>query len=328
MMITTRLLYAFALAIAIGVRVALTGADDVRLPRVAELYFGDKPSAAYFQNGFRDGLRELGYVDGRNIVLLTAYAEGSNERLQRFVEEFVAQKVDVLFINVKAVPLAKKLTSTIPIVSAGFVDPVAEGHAASLAKPGGNITGVSWQSPDATAKRLELTRELVPRLKRVAILVDPTDPSSMVDGRAFHVAASQAGIMVRDVAVTDRSDFAAVLGALKAAHPSALVTMDIPAVSTKRVELTRFAIDNRLPFISEGKHWAEAGALLAYGPSGAALYKRAAHQIDRILKGAKPGDLPIEQPTTFELIVNLKTAKALGMEVPESILLRADEVIR
>src|SRR5262249_40398381 len=160
-----------------------------RIPKVGELYYGDKAGVAYFQNGFRDGLRDLGYVEGRNIVLVTGYAEGSTERLREYIREFVAQKVDVMFINVKAVPMAKQLTSTIPIVSAGFNDPVAEGHADTLAHPGRNITGVSWQSPDADAKRLQIAMELVPGLKRVATLVDPNDPSSLVEIRAFRQAA-------------------------------------------------------------------------------------------------------------------------------------------
>src|SRR5262249_40117637 len=254
--------------------------------------------------------------NGQNIVLLTRYADGSNERLQAFVSEFITHQVNVMFINVKAVPIAKKLTSTIPIVCGGFVDPVAEGHVKSLARPGGNITGVSWQSPDASAKRLELARELIPKLKRVAILTDPGDPSVMVDAKAFQGAASLAGIGVLDITVTGGSDFGAVLKTLRAERPNALITMDVPAVATKRVELARFALENHMPFISERKHWAQAGALLTYGPSGYALYKRAAYYVDKILKGINPRDLPIEQATTFELVVNLKTARGLGIRIP------------
>jgi putative ABC transport system substrate-binding protein len=317
-----------ALGILIGLRVAAGVAAEARVPRVGELYFGDKANVAYFQNGFRDGLRELGYVDGRNIVLITGYAEGSPERLREFVVRFVAQNVDVMFLNVTAVPMATRLTSTIPIVSAGFNDPVAEGHAETLARPGKNVTGVSWQSSEATAKRLQLAMQLVPGLKRVATFVDPNDPSTVVEVRAFREAARRSGVRVVEIPVSGKADFERVLATLKSERPQALVTADTPAMSAQKSEIARFAIENHLPFICEGKVWADYGALLTYGASGTALYKRAAYYVDKILKGAKPGDLPIEQPTTFELVVNLKTAKALQIGIPESILLNADEVIR
>ncbi len=317
------------LAVAAGATGALAAPDDARQPpRVGELYFGNVSGAAYGYNGFREGLRELGYVDGQNIVLITRFANGDPERLKEFVVEFVALKVDAMFINIKAVPTAKRLTSTIPIVSAGFADPVAEGLVHSLAQPGGNITGVSWQSNDVSGKRLQLAMEVVPGLKHVAVLVDPQDPSIMVEARALHGAAGRAGIRVSDVPVQGDSDFGTALTTIRSVRPNALIAVDLPALATRREQLSRFAIENRLPFISEGRHWAEVGALLTYGPSGSALFKRAAYYVDRILKGVKPADLPIEQPTTFELVINLKTAKALGISIPESMLLRADAVIR
>lgn len=170
--------------------------------------------------------------------------------------------------------------------------------------------------------------ELVPGLKRVATLVDPNDPSSLAEVRAFRQAAESAGVKLLEISVSGRSDFYRIAASLKSERPQALVTADLPAMSTRRTDIARSAIASHLPFISEGKVWATDGALLTYGPSGTALYKRAAYYVDKILKGAKAGDLPIEQPTNFELIVNLRTAKAVGIRLPESILVNADEVIR
>ena len=309
--------------------VRFSASQDVRkLPSVGELYFGNASSAADFQNGFREGLRERGYVNGQNIILITRFADGDTKQLLQTTAEFVALKVNVMFINVKAVPTAKKLTSTIPIVSAGFIDPVAEGLVQSLAHPGGNVTGVSWQSRDASAKRLQLALEIFPRLKHLAVITDPDDPSVVLDAKTLHETANHAGIRVSDISVRGESDFNTALAAIKAARPEAPITSDARRSLPNGSSSARLAIENRIIFISEGRHWGDAGALLAYGPSGREMFRRAADYVDKILKGAKPADLPIEQPTKFELVVNLRTAKALGITIPQSILLRADEVIR
>ncbi len=190
------------------------------LPSVGELYFGNPTSAAYYRNAFREGLRELSYVEGRNIRLITRYAEGDPTKLRKIVEEFVALRVDAMFLNAKAVPFAKKMTSTIPIVSAGFADPVGEDLAQSLGAPGGNVTGLSWQSLDASEKRLQLALEIVPTLKRVAVLTDPDDPGIALDAKAIQRIASTVGVKVIEIPIRGASDFAAALAKLKAQRPS------------------------------------------------------------------------------------------------------------
>ena len=216
----------------------------------------------------------------------------------------------------------------IPIVSAAFYDPVAEGFANSLARPGGNVTGMSWQSPETSGKRLELTMEVLPGLRRVALLFDPGDPGAVLDANAVRSAATTAGVSITLFEVNESRTFDGMLAAIESDRPRALILVHSPLTVHYRERMVRFAINRRLPLISEGRDFAEAGALLTYGPSIVDMFRRGAGYVDKILKGAKPGDLPIEQPTKFELVVNLKTAKALGITIPQSILVRADEVIR
>ena len=305
-----------------------TAQDRQRPARIGELWFQDAAGAEPYHRAFRDGMQALGHVEGRNVTYITRHADGNSVRFPSLVAELIAAKVDVLFITYSAVPVAMHATNTIPIVSAAFYDPVAEGLVKSLARPGGNVTGMSWQSPETSGKRLELIMEVLPGLRRVALIFDPSDPGAVLDANAVRSAAANAGVRVAAFEVNDSRALDDALPAIESDRPKALILIHSALSVNYRERIVRFAIDRRLPLISEGRDFAEAGALLTYGPSIADMFRRGAVYVDKILKGAKPGDLPIEQPTKFELVVNLKTAKALGITIPQSILLRADEVIR
>ena len=305
-----------------------TAQDRQRPARVGQIWFQDPAGAEPYHRAFRDGMQELGFVDGKNVTYITRYADGNADRLPSLVAELIAAKVDVLYVTGKAVATAKTATSTIPIVSAAFYDPVAEGFVKSLARPGGNVTGMSWQTPETSGKRLELAMEVVPGLRRIGVLFDPNDPGAVLDANAVRSAAANAGVRVAAFEVNDSRALDAKLAAIESDKPNALILIHSPLTVHYRERIVRFAIDQRLPLVSEGRDFADAGALLTYGPSITDMFRRGAGYVGKILKGAKPGDLPIEQPTKFELVVNLKTAKALGIKIPESILLRADEVIK
>jgi putative ABC transport system substrate-binding protein len=319
-----------------GLVVCLTAASTTiataqvrqRPARIGQIWFQDAAGAEPYHRAFRDGMQELGYIEGRNVTYITRYAEGSSDRLPSLVAEMIDADVDVLYITPKAVPAAKQATTTIPIVSAAFYDPVAEGFANSLARPGGNVTGISWQSLETSGKRLELTMELMPGLKRVGVLYDPNDSGAVLDAKAVRSAAVNSGIRISALEVNDTRGLDATLAATDKDRLKALILIHSPLTVHHRERIVRFAIERRLPLVSEGRDMAEAGALLTYGPSIVDMFRRGAGYVDKILKGMKPRDLPIEQPTKFELVVNLKTAKALGITIPQSILVRADEVIR
>ena len=233
-----------------------------------------------------------------------------------------------MFVGSRAIQQASRATKTIPLVSAGFSDPIAEGIAVSLARPGGNFTGISWQSFDASGKRLQLVLEILPKLNRVALLFDSSDKMALVEVQGTRAAAASINCAVREFGVRDSADFDRVFAAIKNDAPPALIITHSPLMVQNHERILRFVADNKLPVVTESSDFTEQGVLLSFGPHPYKGFKRAAYYVDRILKGAKPGDLPIEQPTVFELVVNLKTAKALGIKIPESILLRADEVIR
>jgi len=301
---------------------------EPKVPKIGELWFPDPSNAAPYQTAFRKGLTELGYVDQQNLVIVTRYANGDPSRLPGLVAELIALKVDVMFLAPRALQVAQQATKTVPIVSAGFTDPVAEGFAVSLARPGGNMTGLSWQSNDSSAKRLQLAQEVIPRLHKVALLFDAVDRTAYDEAEASRLAASHARIGSQLFGIRSAGELDATLAAMKKARPQIIIMTLSGLTAFLRERILTFAAVTNLPVISEGRDSAEAGCLLSYGPQTFDLWRRAAVYVDKILKGAKPGDLPIEQPTKFELVVNLKTAKALGVTIPEPILLRADEVIR
>jgi len=302
-----------------------------RIWRIGLLDYGSPdPARLAWWRAFQDRLRELGYVEGQNVVFQPRWGNGQVSRLQGVVTELVAAKVDILVTAGNPATLAAKQgTSSIPIVTATGPDPVELGLAASLARPGGNVTGMTSISSELSAKRLELLKELIPRVSRVAALWDRAARGSALAARDTEVAARSLGIALQSVAVRpDPRDYDAAFVAIKRAGAGAVIVVQSAAFFSSHQRIADLALTHRLPSASGSKEYAEAGGLITYGADFPDLFRRAAVFVDKILKGAKPGDLPVEQPTTFELIINLKTAKALGLTIPQSLLVRADQIIQ
>jgi putative ABC transport system substrate-binding protein len=277
---------------------------------------------------FRQGLRDLGYVEGQNIVIEHRYAEGNLDRLPALAAELVRLKVDVIFAETTpAVQAAKKATTTVPIVTVSG-DPVGFGFVASLARPGGNITGLANLSPELVGKRLDLLKEVVPRVSRVAVLFNPDSPGAALRMRETEAAAPSLGIKLQPVEVRGPNDLEHAFSAMKKERAGALIPLTSPLISDQRKQIVELAAKNRLPAMYDSRVFSEAGGLMSYGTNLADLDRRAAMYVDKILKGAKPGDLPIEQPKKFELIVNLKAAKQIDLTIPPNVLARADRVIK
>ena len=278
---------------------------------------------------FRQGMRELDYVEGKNLVIESRFAEGSYERLPGLAAELVQLKVDVIVADASpAIRAAQKATSTIPIVMGSTGDPVGSGFVESLAHPGGNITGLALMSSDASPKLLNLLREAVPLLSRVAVLLSPASSTYRAILDNVRVAATSTGIEVVPVEAQTRLEIESGFSAMVRAKADALLVGITPFFVQQQGQIAELAAKNRLPSISGYRTYAEAGGLMSYGQNIPANFHRAATYVDKILKGAKASELPVEQPTTFEFVVNLKTAKALGLTLPQSLLLRADEVIQ
>jgi putative ABC transport system substrate-binding protein len=272
-------------------------------------------------------LRELGWIEGRTVVIDYRWADGRNEQLAEIMDEFVKLKVDIIVTAATPPAIAaKKATSVIPIVFAAVGDPVGTGLVASLSRPGGNVTGLSLQQTDIAGKRLELLREIVPRLRRLAILANRDNASAVLDMRDAQAAARALGLDDVSAEIWRPEDIAAAFDTLKGSAEALYVCND-PLVVTDRARINTLALGARLPTIHSAREQIEAGGLISYAPSFPDLFRRAADYVDKILRGAKPADIPVEQPTKFELAINLKTAKALGLEVPPTLLIRADEVI-
>ena len=303
-------------------------ADSAAAARIGEIWVQDEAGAARYHHGFADGLRELGYVEGQNLIVLTRYANGDESRLPLILDELIALKVDILFVSAAAVGAAKKATATIPIVCATMNDAVGAGLVASLSRPGGNLTGVTWQSVDTATKRLEFAFELRPELSRLAVLFDSGESAAQREAEVVSSVARKRRVTTVTFEVHRLSDVQAAFASMAKSRPQALYVVDNPFMTGMRRQIAALALQMRVPMISEARSFAEAGAVLTYGAKDSHLLRRGAVYVDKILKGAKPGDLPIEQPTEFELIVNLKAAKALGIRVPSFILERADRVIR
>jgi len=283
---------------------------------------------APYHQGWVDGLRDLGYVDGRNVTLLVRYANGDESQLPLLVNELVRIPVDVLVVSSRAIRPALRATATIPVVCATMNDPVDEGLVTSLGRPGGNLTGVSWQAPDTATKRLELALELRPKLTRLALLYDSNDRVAEREKEIVTTAAQKAKLTVVSYDIHDLSDAKAAFASMAKDRPQAVHLVQTAMITGKRKEIAALAIEVRVPLISAERSMAEAGGVLTYGPKLTPVLKRGAAYVDRILKGARPDSLPIEQASEFELVVNLKSAKAVGVSVPQSILGRADYVIR
>ena len=278
---------------------------------------------------FLEGMRALGYVEGQHLVLEYRGAAGQYERFPALAAELVRLPVDVLLAGgTPAALAAKDATTTIPIVIAGVGDPVGSGLVTSLARPGGNVTGVSVLQPEVIGKQLEFLKNVSPTVSRVAILWNPANPGTARTRRAAEVAAPAVGVQLYLVETHGPEAFDRAFAAMTRAQAGALLVLGDPMFAQHRSRLAALAAANHLPTVYNNRLFVEAGGLLCYGPSHPDMYRRAATYVDKILKGAKPGDLPVEQPTTFELVINLKTAKALGITIPPSLLLLADEVIQ
>jgi putative tryptophan/tyrosine transport system substrate-binding protein len=278
---------------------------------------------------FRQGLRDLGYVEGRNITIESRFAEGQADRLPALVADLVRLQVDIMVIDGNlAICAAQHATTTIPIVIAVSGDPVGEGFVASLARPGGNITGLSLMGTEVSGKRLQLLQEAVPTLSHIAVLWNPAVPVSMLAFKETQTAAHALGLQLQSLEVRSPDEFVQAFAAMTREHADALVVISNELFFGHRSQLAELTVRHRLPAMFHLREYAEAGGLMAYGPDAADMYRRAATYVDKILKGAMPADLPVEQPVKFDLVINLKTAQALGLTIPPSILFQADEVIK
>lgn len=298
-----------------------------KLPTIG--FMGASTASAQSQRtaAFVQRLHELGWIEGRTVAIEYGWAEGSNERSAEIAAEFVRRNVDIILASATVAAIAaKRATSTIPIVFAATADPVGTGLVASLARPGGNVTGLSLQQTDLAGKRVELLREVVPGIRRLAILANVGNPNIILEVSEVQGAARTLGLEVTTFEVRRSEDIVPAFEALKG-RADALYVANNPLLSTYLVRVITMVLTARLPTVHGNREWVDGGSLLSYAPSFADLFRRSADHVDKILRGAKAADIPVEQPTKFELIVNLTTAKAIGLTIPESFLLRADEVI-
>jgi putative tryptophan/tyrosine transport system substrate-binding protein len=303
------------------------GQQPARLPTIG--YLGATSSSAESQRiaAFMQRLRELGWIEGRNVTIENRWAEGRSERFAKFAAEFVQLKVDIIVTyGTAAVVAARQATSVIPIVFPVAGDPVGNNIVASLARPGGNVTGLSLQKIEVADKRLELLREVVPGFRRLAIIANVDNPVSVLEMREVQATARNLGHEVTTFEIQRAEDIAPIFDVLKGRADVLYVCGD-PLVDTNRIRIITLALGVRLPTISDFAEYVEAGGLMSYGPNFPDLFRRAAGYVDKILRGAKPSDIPVEQPTKFDLVINLITAKALGVDVPPTLLARADKVI-
>jgi putative tryptophan/tyrosine transport system substrate-binding protein len=278
---------------------------------------------------FRQGLQDLGYVEGKNIAMEYRFSEGRDERLPDLALELVQLKVDIIVTSGITPPLAaKKVTKTIPIVMGVVGDPIGTGLVDSLARPGGNVTGFTLLAPELSSKRLELLKETVPKLSRVAVLINPANPGSPVYRKEIEVAARSLGVELHLSEASQPYELAGALSQTQMGRAQALITLNDTMFFSQQVQIANLATKTGLPAMFPESEYVNAGGLMSYGPNLPDLFRRAATYVDRILKGIKPTDLPVEQPTKFELMINLKTAKQLGLTIPPNVLARADKVIK
>jgi putative tryptophan/tyrosine transport system substrate-binding protein len=302
--------------------------QTAKIPRIGLLSPFAPADTAPWHQAFLRGLSDLGWVDGKNIAIEYRYSDGKNDRLPKLIADLVRLKVDIIVTAVTNDTLAaKNAAGGIPIVMAAAGDPVATGIVASLARPGGNITGLSQMNPELNGKRLELLKEIAPNISSLAVLLNPEDPISALGQNEIELPARKMKIEVHSFEVRNTPDLDKALQEATKARVDALAIMPNPVFVTNLKLIADFAIQNRLPSMFHLREYAKVGGLVSYGVDRTDLFRRAATFVDKILKGANPADLPIEQPTKFELTINLKTAKALGLTVPPKLLLTADEVI-
>jgi len=318
-----------AVVIAVGLAFGTLAQEAQSSPRVGMLMPVSRADAEINIEAFRIALRELGYVESRDIRIEQRYSEGRDERLKDLATELVALKVDVIVTwGTPAARAAKAATKTIPIVTAAVTDPVGTGLVASLARPGGNLTGVTNGGAELSGKSFELLTELATGVKRIAVLWNPANPIQPVAFREAQLAAEAKRLQIQSVGVSDPNELDRALATMNEERPGALLVLQDLMLLAHRRQIVGFAAKSRLPAIYERREWVDDGGLMSYGVSFPDNFRRAAAYVDKILKGSKPADLPVQNPTKFELVINLKTAKALGLTIPQSVLLRADEIIQ
>jgi putative ABC transport system substrate-binding protein len=300
-----------------------------KLYRIGVFSAGAGPSTnVTVWSAFVAALRELGWTEGKNFVFEDRFANNQLDRLPGLAAELVALNVDLIVTIGTLAPLAaKRATSTIPIVMISAGDPLGSGLVASLARPGGNVTGLSLMAPDLGGKRLELLKEILPQISRVAVLWDSANPYSALTFKETESAAKLLGIDIQSLGVKGPDELAGAFEAIRSQHPDAAITIEDPLTVDQRQQITDFMSAHRVPAIYGLREFAQVGGLMTYGAALSDLFRRSATYVDKILKGAKPGDLPVQQPTKFEFVINLKAAKKVGLEVPATLLARADEVI-
>jgi len=301
--------------------------QPARIPRIGILLVSSASSLSARVEAFRRRLRELGYVEGKNIVIEYRYAEGKLERLPDLAAELVRLKVDVIVTVGSAILAAKKASATIPIVFGNAADPVGEGLVSSLAQPGGNITGLSTMAPDLDGKRLELLKEAFPKVARVAFLWVPAERGNLTLTE-MEAAAKALGLKLLSLEVRSLDDFEGAFARAKRDGAQALITFPTALINTQQRQVLDFAAKNRLPAMYPTSEFVEAGGLMSYAPNYADFWRRAADFVDKILKGTKPADIPVEQPMKFEFVINLIAAKQIGLTIPPNVLVRAEKVIR
>jgi ABC-type uncharacterized transport system substrate-binding protein len=314
----------------LAVAVIAEAQQPKKIAKIGYLLPSTPAAAAHLLEAFRQGLRELGYVEGKTLVLELRYGEARTERLPELARELVGLKVDVIVTATDvAIAAVKRETQTIPIVMGNSTDPVGTGFVASLARPGGNITGLSSISPELSGKRLELLKEVVPGLSRVAFLWNPDVRGAVLDYKETEGAAGSLHLQLQSVEVVRAEDFDRAFSAVTKERAQALM---MPAANpvgfAKRGQIASFAQKNKLPSMYAQREYVDAGGLMSYGPSTPDMHRRAATYVDKILKGANPANLPVEQPKKFELVINLKAAKQIGLTIPPNVLARADKVIK
>lgn len=302
-----------------------------KIPRVGYVAAGGDPNnPGSLVEAFRQGLRELGYIEGKNILVEFRYGEGNRELVQSLVTELVQLKVDVLVVtSLTSIRAAKQATKTIPTVMVTVQDPVETGIVESLAHPGGNITGVTTLARELSGKRLELLKEVVPRMSRAGVLWDANAPGTIIGFKEYEAAARALKIQLQSLEVRGPSpDLAGAFQTAAKGRVSAVITIGNPLLGRYQNQIAELAIKNRKPSMCERSDYVDAGCLVSYAANQADQYRRAAYYVDRVLKGTKPADLPVEQPMKFEFVINLKTAKQIGVTIPQWTLMKADRVIR
>jgi putative ABC transport system substrate-binding protein len=327
-----RVLSILFVVVLLAVAVIAEAQQPKKVPRIGYLSNNDPATESTRSEAIRLALRELGQIEGQNIAIEYRYAEGKSDRYPELAAELVRLKVDIIVVagGIGTIRAAKNATKTIPIVMTGVgIDPVEAGHVESLARPGGNVTGITLLVRELGGKRLELLKEAVTKLARVAVLYDPASPSPVHEVKeVLPVAARALGLTIQPWEVRDAGGFERVFAALNKERPDGLYVTGATLMNVNQKRTIGFALKSRLPSMYFRREFVDAGGLMSYGADLADSYRRVAYYVDRILKGAKPGDFPVERPTKFELAINLKTAKQIGVTIPQSLLYRADKVIK